>query len=190
MSTVILTPTHIGQDHCVVDKVHPHYTKVDLSHKKIFFSPDKQFAYGTVGDFDPKIVGDKRTKAFIRLLIEVLKDNDFRNIKLDDEPILKAFDLTFDRGGHTLIVTSTSRHIMYYSEINDCIKIVPCGDYVGIGAGGDYAEGMLRAGADIHGIWERLNRLECVSSVAHSVFRIDNLKEFVSKERNKEEVKS
>lgn len=186
MSTVILTSTHIGSDHCVVTKTFPHTTYVDIKHKKIFVDCSKQFIYATVGDFDPKKIGGKVARSFMRLLIEIAMDAKQNIINVNDEDLITLFDAYLDRGGHTLLITQTTRHLVYYSKLNSCLKIAEVDQVIGIGAGGNYAEGLILGDIPIEDIWKIIAVHEPVSSEAHTIINLDILKPFVIKTKEKE----
>lgn len=183
MSTVLLTPTHLACDHGLMKFTYPSSTHVDPTYYKIYRSPNRQFYIGTVGDFHPEEVDHPETYAAVQLLIQrsmnIVKHKGVTSWKFRPEDEAKRFINVFDASGHTLLVTKTTRYILSTPDKPDGnILGDVCGEYVGLGTGGDYGMGLLRGGISLDNIWSEIHRFDPVTSLHHSCMALADLEDW------------
>lgn len=181
MSTVFITLAHIASDHTVVETGHPHHTKVDPNHRKLFLSPDHRFVIGTVGKYDPvkidtPIVYDAVEKMLQQMIDSFMETGKSSRSFEDEDESASIYKKIFDPQGRTLLVTRDHRFIVYHSENTGLISSMVSADLNGIGSGGFLAIGLLAGGRTVKNIWSDLNRLDETTSREHTVIALSVLK--------------
>lgn len=187
MSSVVLSPTHIGCDHTVHQMCFPHETKVDIGYRKLFISPSKKFIVGTCGQFIPEEIDTPEMWIHLaEMCIDVISkrltpeySDNLTLFSADREEIKKAtlaYLSVFDASGHSLFVTKSYRFMVFYSKKYKSLIARRVGDYVGIGSGGMLGAGMLIGKMKIHDIWQSLHDLDPNTSVEHTVIPLSILR--------------
>jgi len=181
MTTVVLTPTHMASDHCVVRRGFPSETSVSLDNQKIFISPKKTMMIGAAGALNAAEVNHPNTWEVLGLILTYylaqIAENglDSGGTYLDDDRVpMKNYAAVLDPDGTTFLVTRRYRFAItsrggsfYIKELNS---------YAGIGTGGMYAAGLCAGGMNIHDIWPTVHKFDHLSSVEHTVIPISSLK--------------
>lgn len=181
MSTVVLTPTHIGCDHNVVHHSYPHQSVTNINHRKIFISPNKMCLIGTVGSFDPESIDTPNCWRVIneilgRALADLTNFGLLKNMTdFTDEKFVREYVLHFDAKSHTFIVTRHYRFVVYYSLTSKRIMIKQLGDYSGIGTGGMIAAGMAMGTKHLKDVFKHLPNLDSLSSSECTVVPLSTL---------------
>lgn len=184
MSTVLITKTHIGSDHCSVIFCHPHKTVIDTSFSKLFIDPKERFVFGAVGAFRPEKIKNSKVYLFLEMLIEKaisFFDADRADImRIGNDIVIKAHNNVFDPEGRIIISTRKYNFVVYVSKSDRCICVKLTGDYAGIGVGGSVGVGMLEGGVPIEDVWEKINHLDPLSSAENTIIPLSILKDWNS----------
>ncbi len=189
MSVVIVTPTHIACDHCVVLHERPTKVIIDRNHFKFFVSPDNTFVYGISGEFDPEEISSDNYFQYIREIFRVvlshhsenrnfgsvLVDNKrFKDIDKMNEFLKKHFkELT-----SFLLVSKTHKFCVHAADTSDkgpSLFFKSLGDFNAIGICQGYAMGLLIGGDDLKTTFEKLSHMSPLVSAEFSSFELSNL---------------
>lgn len=189
MSTVLLTPTHIGSDHMVVTETIPVTMKVDVNHPKIFASDDKTFIYALVGEYDPDWMITEKIQSLLQKICEQIYKLTFTDknpktiLAIRDKDIIRDYRALLGKSFQISLVTKKTRHLVYNTGDRE-LKCQELGDYSGMGSGGVIAKGLVLGGMDIHDIWKIVNEMVPNSSAANTVIPLSLLRDFPFKKES------
>lgn len=189
MSVVIVTPTHIACDHCVVFHVRPAKVVIDRQHFKFFVSPDNTFVFGISGDFDPGEISSSEYFEYIEQIFKVIifqhKQNRDAGPFLVDNKLFKDFDkiskfLIKYFGDLTSFFLISKRHRFCVHAANTSDKgpslfFKPTDNFSAIGICQGYAMGLLLGGYDLKTTFEKLSQMSPFVSAEFSSFELSNL---------------
>lgn len=177
MSTIVITKTHIGQDHCVVSLENPPLFGVDLGHRKIFVSADERVVFATVGPYSPEIIEKTmrsplayRIFSLLREVVDVAGD---KWALVDNTSALEVVKKSFPHVTHFIMAADGLRLTCRIDA--DGLEVRHCGEYYAVGISRWEAIGLLHGGYTINTIWKPLNALNRLTSKEHSVFKLSNL---------------
>lgn len=180
MSTVLLTPTHIASDHCVIRTAHPLQAKVDLTHRKLFIPEHRQFAIATVGEYYPQDIDDpiiyQAVEDMLTIMISHLNTTGKSVYQFEEEnPAAVKYRKVVDLSTRSFWVTRRHRFVIHHNTSGH-LAVMASDDIGGMGSGGFIGIGLLKGGRTIHNVWKDLNRLDPTTSVEHTVISLSSLK--------------
>lgn len=190
MSTVLITPKSIIADCSRVTNLFPKETIFDPAHKKLFMSPDRDFIIGLVGTFNPHEVDTRETyQMFKDLLASALKElpktKDWVISFTSKENELK-FKKLFGKENQFLIVTTSYRLMLLWSDNQDCFCGALGGDYLGLGSGGSFAMGFALSQKPTAHFWHKIHELDSLTAPYFTEIPLHKLKPFVVKDQEHE----
>ena len=183
MSTVILTPDYIAQDHTLITNVYPHETITDTNYKKIFIPEHRRFVLGITGDFRPVDIDTKSSYEVIeKVLADIISQDPDETGMVDvlkDQPHVQEFSKIITEENVVFLVTKAHRFLTYKSKKEDVLTFAYCGPLKGLGTGGPIAAGMIEGGMSIHEIWLHLHKLDHHSSSIYTAIPLDSLNDWI-----------
>lgn len=174
MSTIILTETHIAQDHLVLSQSLPSTISVDRNWSKIFVSPCSTFLVATYGVFTPSVLASpevmEKFSMLLDFLIKVPRPGRFDKSRSNTiERICDGIGTIDD----FYLVSATHRFRVCLSEIgSDGFEVK--GSHA-IGSNAHIARGLVDGGMPIASVYDWIADRCRSTSREHTVYQISDL---------------